>query len=193
MRNLASASPPSRPAGEGDRAKHGGGGAPLRIVVMGVAGVGKSTVGALLARKVGARFVDGDSLHPKRNVEKMSRGEPLDDSDRAPWLDEVGRALKAAERVVVACSALKRAYRDRIRVSAGAKVTFVHLAGDKPLVAARMAARKGHFMPLSQLDNQYATLQPPGADEGAITVGVEGTPEEIAGEVVRALEARGGS
>jgi gluconokinase len=159
-----------------------------RIVVMGVAGSGKSTVGRLLAARLGAAFVDGDDLHPASNVEKMRRGEPLNDADRAPWLDEVGRTLARGERVVVACSALKRVYRDRIRAARGGEVTFVHLSGDKALVAERMAARKGHFMPLSQLDNQYATLEPLRPDEAGLTVQVMGTPAEIAADVESRLE-----
>ncbi|GAB3537450.1 gluconokinase, GntK/IdnK-type [Arthrobacter tecti] len=122
------------------------------VVVMGVSGCGKSTVGTLLAQDLGVKFLDGDSLHPPSNVEKMAAGIPLDDVDRQPWLKEIGWRFAAAgeKSLVIACSALKRSYRDLIR-SRAAEAQFVHLHGTAELLAARMAARPGHFMPPSLL------------------------------------------
>ena len=142
----------------------------MNWVVMGVSGCGKSTVGAAFASAVGARFIDGDDLHPPENVAKMASGQPLGDADRWPWLDLVGAALTGG--VVIGCSALKRAYRDRIRAVAG-PVRFIHLAGSRDVIAARMAARPGHFMPLELLDSQFAALEPPGPDEDAVTVDID--------------------
>lgn len=119
----------------------------LKIVVMGVSGSGKSLVGAGIATALDATFVDSDALHPRENVAKMSRGDPLDDADRAPWLDRVGDRLGEAGDCVIACSALKRVYRDRIRAASGGPVIFVHLIGDQTLISERMAARVDHFMP----------------------------------------------
>lgn len=147
-------------------------GSDLRVVLMGVAGCGKSSVGAALAPALGAVYLDGDDLHPAANIAKMRAGLPLTDADRAPWLADVGRLLAPPGRRIVGCSALKRAYRDLIRDRAGAPVTFVHLAGRREVIAARMAARTGHFMPTALLDSQFATLEPPGADEGAVTVDI---------------------
>jgi gluconokinase len=160
------------------------------IVLMGVTGCGKTTVGRLLAERLGAVFAEGDAYHPPANVAKMSRGEPLTDEDRWPWLDalarDIGRWLDAGTSAVVGCSALKRAYRERLRAGRGG-VRLVHLTGDPELIQERMAARRGHYMPLSLLPSQLATLEPPGADEGAIVVDVAGTPETIAAEVLRRL------
>jgi gluconokinase len=160
------------------------------IVLMGVTGCGKTTVGRLLAERLGAVFAEGDAYHPPANVAKMSRGEPLTDEDRWPWLDalarDIGRWLDAGTSAVVGCSALKRAYRERLRAGRGG-VRLVHLTGDPERIRERMAARRGHYMPLSLLPSQLATLEPPGADEGAIVVDVAGTPETIAAEVLRRL------
>lgn len=153
-----------------------------RIVVMGVSGCGKSRIGAALARSLGLPFVDGDSLHPQTNIAKMSQGQPLTDADRAPWLDAVGAALADGPKVV-ACSALKRAYRDRIRAASDA-VTFVHLAGDRAVLQRRVNGRPGHFMPPDLLDSQLATLEAPGADEGAITVDLDQAPEKIVASLI---------
>lgn len=156
-----------------------------KIIVMGVSGCGKSVVGAGIAAGLGIGFVDGDDLHPAANVAKMSRGDPLDDADRAPWLDRVGAELAAAGALVIACSALKRAYRDRIRAAAGGPVTFVHLAGDKALIAGRMAARSDHFMPMSLLDSQFAALEIPGPEEAAVSVDIAPPTDQV---IAAALE-----
>lgn len=141
--------------------------APLRLVVMGVSGCGKSTLGAALAARLGAGFVDADPLHPAANLAKMAAGEPLTDADRWPWLDAVAAVLRDRAPVVVACSALRRAYRDRLRAARG--VRFVHLAAPREVILARMTTRQDHFMPASLLASQYDTLEPPGPDE-AITL-----------------------
>jgi len=154
------------------------------VVVMGVSGSGKTTVGAALADALGLRFVDGDALHPVANVAKMAAGIPLDDADRAPWLDAIGAVL-AAGPVVVACSALKRAYRDRLRAAAPG-LQLVFLDGDPALLASRMTARPGHFMPASLLDSQLATLERPEPDEHALTADIA----RPAGEIVTALAER---
>ena len=152
---------------------------------MGVSGCGKSAVGQALAARLGIAHVDGDDLHPAGNVAKMRAGTALTDDDRWPWLDRVAGVLRDEAPVIVACSALKRAYRDRIRAGAGGPVTFVHLAGSRALITGRMAARRGHYMPLSLLDSQFATLEPPGEDE-AITLDI--TPDLPA--LVEAVLAR---
>lgn len=149
-----------------------------RFVVMGVSGCGKSHIGQAFAAAIGARFVDGDNLHPQANIEKMSRGEPLNDHDRAPWLDKIGAALVAAG-TVVACSALKRQYRDQIRAVSGAPVIFLYLRGTRETLLNRMSSRPGHFMPPQLLDTQLATLEPPADDELYLVANIEHTPAEI--------------
>ncbi len=149
-----------------------------RLVVMGVSGCGKSLIGQGLAAAIGAQFVDGDSLHPAANIAKMRRGEPLDDSDRAPWLDKIGETL-TAKGTVVACSALKRAYRDRIRAVAGAPVTFLYLRGRRDTLMDRMSSRPGHFMPPNLLDSQLAALEPPAPDEPHLVADIENAPDAI--------------
>lgn len=142
-------------------------------VIMGVAGCGKTTVGERLAEATGFRFLDGDRLHPPSNIAKMSKGIPLDDDDRWPWLEAVGDALAgSADSIFVGCSALKRTYRDRIRRHAGGPVTFIHLFGSRELIGQRIRARKGHFMPPSLLYSQLAVLEPPTAGEDAIVVDI---------------------
>jgi gluconokinase len=153
---------------------------------MGVSGCGKSSVGAGLAARLGLNYRDGDDLHPPENVAKMQVGMPLTDADRWPWLDRVGQVLLAEAPVIVGCSALKRAYRDRIRTAAGGPVTFVHLAGSQEVIAARMALRQGHYMPLSLLDSQFAALEPPAAEE-AITVSIDQPLEAIVADILRQL------
>ena len=145
-----------------------------KFVVMGVSGCGKSSVGAAVADKLGIGYFDGDDLHPPENIEKMSRGIPLTDADRSPWLVRVGQRLAAFEGpVVIGCSALKRTYRDIIRDNAGESVCFLHLEGSRETLVKRMAKRSGHFMPVSLLDSQLATLEPPGLDETAITADID--------------------
>jgi len=158
---------------------------------MGVAGCGKSSVGEAIALLTGSTYVDGDALHPPCNIAKMSRGEPLGDVDRWPWLAAVGKMLATRQGVtIVGCSALKRVYRDRIREEAGAPVTFVYLSGTRELIASRMTARSGHFMPLSLLENQFATLEPPGADEHAVTVDIDRPLGEIVVAIMLALKEK---
>ena len=144
----------------------------LRIVLMGVAGCGKTSVGLALAERLGIPYRDGDDLHPATNVEMMRQGQPLTDADRWPWLDRVASLLATEAPVIIGCSALKRVYRDRIRGGAGGPVRFVHLDGSRALIAARMTARQGHYMPLSLLDSQFAALEPPGLDE-ALRVSID--------------------
>jgi len=158
------------------------------VVVMGVAGCGKSTVGALLAAETGARFLDADALHPEANVAKMAAGMALDDTDRAPWLAAVAASFEPGEPLVIACSALKRAYRDLIRAGAP-EVVFVHLAGAPELLAARIGARPAHFMPPALLASQLATLEPLGPDEAGVVLDVEAPPSQL----VRAAADRLGS
>ena len=143
---------------------------PLAVVVMGVSGAGKTTLGRALATALGAEFIDGDDLHSEAARAKMAAGVPLTDEDRWPWLDRVGAALAGEERRVVACSALKRAYRDRIRASAGAGLRFVYLVADAQAMRRRVAARPGHYMPASLIDSQFATLEPPRDEPDVIPV-----------------------
>jgi carbohydrate kinase (thermoresistant glucokinase family) len=162
------------------------------LVIMGVAGCGKTAVAQALVGRLGWAFQEGDALHPPANVEKMHSGTPLTDVDRWPWLDRIAAwidaRLAAGENAVVTCSALKRAYRDRI-IGARPGVRLVFLHGDRALLAARIGARRGHFMPASLLDSQLATLEPPGADEHPISLDVTPPPEELAAAVLSALPA----
>ena len=159
-----------------------------RYVVMGVSGCGKSLIGAGLAKALGARFIDGDALHPQANIDKMSRGEPLTDADRAPWLASVGAAL--TNNTDIACSALKRKYRDLIRDTAGAPVTFLYLRGTRDTLLSRMSTRPSHFMPTTLLDSQLATLEPPMADEPHLTADIEAAPDAIIAGFVAALNRK---
>jgi gluconokinase len=160
------------------------------VLVMGVSGAGKSTVGGLLAERLGVRFADADDFHPPANVAKMSAGTPLMDEDRWPWLDAIGAWLseREAEGGVVTCSALKRVYRDRLRAACPA-LRLLYLHGPAELVMARQAAREGHFMPASLMVSQYATLEPPGPEEGAVALTVEAPPEAIVTAAMGALLA----
>lgn len=161
----------------------------MKYVIMGVSGSGKSSVGEALSAAIGAPYIDGDDLHPAENIAKMSAGTPLTDADRWPWLDRVGNTLAAHDgTVIIGCSALKRIYRDRIREAAAGPVTFLHLAGPKALIAERMKHRSGHFMPGSLLDSQYQALEPPGADEQAVTVSIDQPLTAIVAEITVAIQ-----
>lgn len=157
-----------------------------RLVVMGVSGAGKTTIGQALAAELHAPFVDGDDLHPAANVRKMASGTPLSDADRAPWLARVGAVLTSGETVVVACSALRRAYRDAIRAAAPDAV-FVQLDTGPGELDARMRARRHHYMPASLLPSQLTALEPLQADEAGVIVDASGTPAEVVARVREAL------
>lgn len=163
---------------------------PSAVVIMGVAGSGKTTTATLLSERLGWPYRDADSFHPPANIEKMTRGEPLADEDRWPWLEAIGGwiddRLAAGSYAVVTCSALKRAYRD-VLVGDRPQVRIVHLVGTKELIASRMEARKSHFMPLQLLDSQFATLEPPEAGERVLAVSIDQTPEGVVQEIVDAL------
>lgn len=158
-------------------------------VVMGVAGAGKSTVGVALAQALRIPFVEGDDFHPPENRARMAAGIPLTDADRQGWLQalsaRIAQAQRAGRGVVVSCSALKRAYRDILRAGAPA-LRFIFLSGDPSLLAERLAARHGHFMPASLLDSQLATLEPPAPDEGAWVVDIR---DDVA-RIVASITAR---
>jgi gluconokinase len=164
---------------------------PCALVVMGVSGSGKSTIADHLAIRIGWRYEDGDSFHPPSNVAKMSAGQPLTDEDRWPWLqaiaDEIDRTCKVHERAVIACSALKRTYRD-ILVHGRDDVRIVFLQGTRELIAERMATRKGHFMPPGLLASQFKTLEPPTADERPIVVPIDRTVDIIVEDIVNQLK-----
>ena len=163
---------------------------PVVLVLMGVSGCGKTTVAEIIAERLDWPLEEGDALHPPENVAKMHAGHPLDDADRAPWLarvaDWVDARLDAGESGVITCSALKRKYRELID-RRGRDVEFVYLHGSRELIASRLAARQGHFMPASLLDTQFATLEEPGPDEPAIRVEIGDAPEVIAAEIIDAL------
>ncbi len=148
--------------------------APPLVVVMGVSGSGKSTVGAALAQRLRVPFADADDFHPPANIAKMSAGHALDDEDRGPWLEAIGRWLEEhdAQGGVMSCSALKRAYRDVLREHAP-RTELLHLAGSPDVIARRQASRPGHFMPASLLASQFATLEPLGDDEHGLVVDVD--------------------
>jgi gluconokinase len=165
------------------------------IVVMGVSGSGKTTVAERLAGLLGWIFVEGDKLHPEANVEKMRAGVPLTDADRWPWLDRIGEDLQDWARHsrsgVLTCSALKRAYRDRIR-AARPDVRFVYLQGSAALIGARIAARHHEYMPASLLTSQFAALEEPTPDEGAVTIEASDSLDAAIAEIVAALDLAGG-
>jgi gluconokinase len=157
---------------------------------MGVSGSGKSTVSNRLASRMGWTYEDGDKFHPASNVAKMKAGQPLTDDDRRPWLRaiaaEIDRVCEAGEHAVIACSALKRAYRD-ILVHGRDDVRIVYLNGTQQLIANRLAARKGHFMPADLLPSQFRTLEPPGSDENPVTVSIDAPVEAIVDDIVHQL------
>ncbi|NEU11395.1 gluconokinase [Methylobacterium sp. BTF04] len=160
------------------------------IVVMGVSGSGKSTVAERLAARLGWAFVDGDSFHSAAHVAKMRGGHPLDEDDRAPWLAAIATwidaRLQAHEPGIVVCSALRRSYRDAL-VRGRDAVRIVYLDGDRALIERRLAHRRGHFMPASLLDTQFAILEPPGPEENAVVVGIEAGSDLIAATIAARL------
>lgn len=166
------------------------------LVVMGVSGSGKSTVAALLAKRLAWDYLEGDDLHPAANVAKMSAGIPLVDEDRWPWLDDIAAWIRrhdeAGQPAVLTCSALKRAYRDRLAAGGPKSVVFVYLYGSKAEIKERLAARNGHFMPTALLDSQFAALEPPGPQEQAITVDIGDAPADEVEEIIRRLALEAG-
>ena len=153
------------------------------IILMGVSGCGKTTIGEQLADKLGIPFYDGDDFHPEKNVEKMQSGEPLNDQDRLPWLVKLAEQISLMNREgggVIACSALKQAYRNILIGAPGADVTFVYLKGDQELIADRLSEREDHYMPADLLDSQFDDLEEP---EDAITVSIDQEPDEIVDEI----------
>lgn len=165
--------------------------APLAVVVMGVCGSGKSGLAERLASALGAQFIEGDAFHPPRNIERMAAGIALTDADREDWLRalaaQLAQARADARSVVLACSALRRAYRDLLR-EAAPDLRLVHLRGTRALLAERVARRPGHYMPASLLDSQLATLEPPGADENPITLDACASPASLAQSALAQLE-----
>lgn len=157
------------------------------IIVMGVCGCGKSSVGRRLADYLGCAFLEGDTVHPPANVEKMREGVPLNDSDRLPWLNDLAAKLREGGDIVVSCSALKRGYRQRLQDEAKRAVTFVFLQGSRDLIKARMADRKGHYMPVSLLESQLATLELPGKEENVITIDIDRPVEVIVTQALTCL------
>ena len=160
------------------------------LIVMGVAGSGKTTIAEALAKRIEWPFRDGDSFHPASNVEKMRNGHPLTDEDRWPWLRaiaaEIDRTSAAGEHIIITCSALKRAYRD-VLIGKRRNVRLIYLKGSRELIGERLRARRGHFMPPQLLDSQFATLQEPGDDENAIVVDVAPSVDAIVDSIVRQL------
>jgi gluconokinase len=163
---------------------------PKALVVMGVSSSGKSTIAKALAERLGWRFADGDDFHPKANVEKQRQGQPLTDDDRWPWLqsiaDEINRATASGEKIVIACSALKRTYRDLL-LHGRDDIRIVYLDGSRELIAKRMAARKNHFMPPTLLDSQFRTLEVPDLDERPIKVSIDDDVDSIISAIIRQL------
>jgi gluconokinase len=163
---------------------------PCALVVMGVSGSGKSTIGEMLAERLSWVYEDGDKFHPASNVAKMSAGHALTDEDRWPWLqaiaDEIDRICEAGGHAVIACSALKRAYRDLL-VHGRRDVRIVYLDGSQQLIAGRLAQRKGHFMPAGLLASQFKTLEPPEKSENPVTVSIDASIEAIVDDIVRQL------
>lgn len=161
--------------------------APL-VVVMGVAGSGKTTVGTLLARRLGLPYAEADDFHPPANIAKMAAGVPLDDADRAPWLARIAAWLagQGASGGVVSCSALRRRYRDRLRAAAPG-LFFVHLHGSEELIGRRIAQRAGHFMPPALLRSQFEALEPLAADEAGAVVGIDAGPADISARALAAV------
>jgi carbohydrate kinase (thermoresistant glucokinase family) len=160
------------------------------VLVMGVSGSGKSTIGALVADALAIPFIDGDSLHPQANIEKMASGQALDDDDRWPWLAAVGATLADASGggMAVACSALKRLYRDTIRAEAP-HVVVLGLAGSREVLSSRLQRRSGHFMPSSLLDSQLATLEPLEPDESGLVVNIDAPVATIVSQATAGIQS----
>jgi len=160
------------------------------VVIMGVCGSGKTSIGEIIATRMGWTFVEGDDLHPAANREKMASGMPLTDADRWPWLDRVADRMRAIDQAggsaVVACSALRQVYRDRLRRS-GAGIRFLHLTGDPGVIRQRMESRSDHFMPPGLLDSQLATLEPARPGETLHEIDISGTVDEITEAAIRLL------
>ena len=167
---------------------------PLAVVVLGVSGCGKSSVGKRLAPALNASFLEGDEFHPSANIAKMRSGTPLQDVDRWPWLEKIGRSLadhlKQGRSVVVACSALRVAYREALSRAARHRLTFIHLTIDPAILAARMKARHQHFMPVSLLESQLKTLEPLGDDEDGTEIAETGTAQQTVAAIERWLRMR---
>jgi gluconokinase len=163
------------------------------IIIFGVSGAGKTTVGKLLARELSWRFIEADDFHPAANIEKMRSGHPLTDEDRWPWLDclrkQIDRSLSAGENAVLACSALKRAYRNRLRVND--EIRFVFLRGDYALIEKQLCSRHGHFMNAALLRSQFDDLEEPESDENVLTIELGRTPEEIVERIRAKLHLAG--
>lgn len=156
-------------------------------VVMGVASCGKTTVGQEIAAQLRVPFLEGDRLHSEKSIAKMSAGTPLSDEDRWPWLTKIGEAMRGEQGIVAACSALKKSYRQAIAKAAGRPVYFVFLKGSRELLAARIEARKGHFMPPALLDSQLATLEPPDDTEAHVTLDLALTPDLLVAQAITYL------
>ncbi len=161
------------------------------IVVMGVTSCGKTSVAEQLAAALGAPFTEGDALHPPANIAKMSGGLPLNDDDRWPWLQKIGETLRGVDARVASCSSLKKAYRQKLSQAAGRPITFIYLYGSRELLAARIAARQGHFMPPSLLDSQLATLEPPTDDEKSFKYDIGLPVAEIVSQALAQLTGQG--
>lgn len=162
------------------------------IILMGVSGSGKSTIGAAVAREIKAKFIDGDDLHPRANIQKMASGQPLNDEDRAPWLQRLNDAAYSLnhknESGIIVCSALKRRYRDLLRKD-NDNMVFIYLKGSFEVILARLQARSGHFMPTDLLKNQFDALEEPGVDEkDVICVDIDTDVEGVVGRCVAALK-----
>lgn len=164
------------------------------IIVMGVCACGKSTVGEKLAISLDAKFIDGDDLHPRANIQKMARGEPLNDADRAPWLERVRDAAYSIESknetAIIVCSALKQEYRDAIR-DGNQQVAFLYLQGSYELIIARMKARSGHFMKQNMVDSQFATLEDPSLESLVVSVNIDNTIDNIVTEATEQFKRLG--